>query len=314
MDAEKTKAEHSIPASAVLRTVNKNRKQWSAQVSAKRSLVDFGFTMLRRIHPKISASLLPEGKQAVVKSRQEFSETVMALMESIVTKSPDSENKTFTELVNKRPMIILLGARRGTGKTTVTKSLVDPLKAVGISTVVLHTDYYAQRPEVHSYHGYKDNPRNSDISALLKDIRGFKAGKSVAIRTSRYGESHETVSALKTPVMIVEGIYALSILRVIKEADIVCALLIDPAARVMRAMKRDSLKSKDIDDLKEYAEIDEKATFWWSWTGLLRMIDAHVVYKIAFDEEDLRDFGKLSGWDAEKLEVMLRNFNETKAS
>lgn len=311
MEAEKPKV-HSVPATAVLRTATTNRNQWFDSIRPKRSMVDVGFTILRHVHPRISTPLLGKNKQVDVRSGQEFSETVMGLMESIVRKSPESEGKKLSELVSGRPMVISVSAERGSGKTTVTEEhLVKPLAADGIQTTVLHTDFYSHRPENHSYHGYKDNPRNSDIAALLRDIRGFKAGKLVAVRTSKYGASHKNVSALNTPVMIVEGIHALSILRVIRETDIVCALLLEPAARVVRAMKRDSEKSTAVKQLQHYIELDMKASSWWRWTGLLRIIDAHVVYKIGVDQQDLHDVGRLAGWNTDHLETMIRDLRKT---
>jgi uridine kinase len=248
-------------------------------------------------------------KQLDVRNAVDFSETVMALMESKVRTGKDSENKTFSELVKGHPLVINVGAERGSGKTTIVENhLVKRLEAEGIMTSVLHTDSYFKKRENHRCWGYNENPRNSDIPALLKDIRGFKAGETVAIRTGNYGASHKNISAFQTPVLIVEGMHALSILRAIKEADLVCALLLDPAARILRAMKRDSNKPGSIKKPQYYIELDMKSSRWWGWTGLLRMIDAHVVYKVGFDETDLRDLGRLAGWNTDELEERLSVF------
>jgi len=287
------------PEAAVLRNVTSIMRE--KDPAAQRSLVDASLAAFRCLWPSVNRDM--KGKQYEVYEVEDYIAAGLSFLEDKAVKRSFGSKGLADFLQSGNPMVFTSWAQRGTGKTEITDNLANVVKTQDIcQPVIMHTDSYFTKKGGKSKYGGNENSRNSAIKAMLNDIRGFKAGLPVALRTGKYGSGkHETAVASKTPLLIVEGIHA-QLLDISREADVITAIVVDPAAQIIRAAARDLAKNEALDrEPGYYIRLNLMAIDWWRWTTLHRLKDAHIVLSRGIDERDIRILARIPEDNGDKI-------------
>ena len=121
-------------------------------------------------------------------------------------------------LETDRPIIVHIGGRSGSGKSTIVKSIRTELEARGISSCVMSTDdYHRGNTWLTNYNGGKpwshwDDAVVYDTKAMAVDLENLKAGNAIYARSIDWTIVEPSFPGVIQPcsVIILEGIYALS--------------------------------------------------------------------------------------------------------
>ena len=154
----------------------------------------------------------------------------------------------------KDVMVIGIAGGTGSGKTTITRRLVDRFKEN--VTVIHHDNYY----KAHHYMTYEeraqlnyDHPDAFETELLVEALRALKAGRPIECPVYDYtihDRSDKTVSVKPAKVIIVEGILIFENAELCREMDIKIFVDTDADVRILRRIVRDvrdrgrSLESK----------------------------------------------------------------------
>ncbi len=140
-------------------------------------------------------------------------------------------------------MIIGIAGGTGSGKTTITNSLV---KRFGGNVSVVHHDNYYKAHHNMSYEERAllnyDHPDAFDTDLLISDIQALKRGETIQCPVydfSVHDRSDRTETIYPTPVIIVEGILLYAIPELCRELDIKIFVDTDADVRILRRIQRD---------------------------------------------------------------------------
>ena len=141
------------------------------------------------------------------------------------------------------PMIIGIAGGTGSGKTTITKKIVE--RFGDRVTVLYHDDYYKEQHDLCLEERRKmnyDHPDAFDNELFLSDLDRLKRGEDVfspVYDYSIYDRSDVTKPVPFAPVIVVEGILILADKRLTDRMDIKIFVDTDADVRILRRLKRD---------------------------------------------------------------------------
>ena len=140
-------------------------------------------------------------------------------------------------------MVIGIAGGTGSGKTTLTKHLIDSFG--GNISVVYHDNYYKAHPnmtyEERASLNY-DHPDAFDTGLMVEDLRTLCSGKTIHCPVYDYtihNRSTETVEVKPTKVVIVEGILIFENKALRDLMDIKIFVDTDADVRILRRILRD---------------------------------------------------------------------------
>ena len=140
-------------------------------------------------------------------------------------------------------MVIGIAGGTGSGKTTITKSLVGRF---GQDVSVIYYDNYYKAHHYMTYeeraHLNYDHPDAFDTELLVEALRELKAGKSVQCPVYDYSihdRTEETVTVTPAKVIIVEGILIFQSRELCEQMDIKIYVDTDADVRILRRIMRD---------------------------------------------------------------------------
>lgn len=135
-----------------------------------------------------------------------------------------------------QPIMIGIGGGSGAGKTTLARAIAKWLK--GRALLISHDRYYFHMPC-----GNYDTPEALDTGVMLKHLRGLQSGSPVELPI--YDEINsrpmmETERVLPHPVIIVEGIFVLTLPEILEVLDYKIFVDTPSNQRLERRLGRDS--------------------------------------------------------------------------
>ena len=141
-------------------------------------------------------------------------------------------------------MVIGIAGGTGSGKTTITDTLVE--RFGGNVSVVHHDNYYYKAHHDMPYEercllNY-DHPDSFDTDMMIEHLRLLKQGKSVECPVYDYSihdRSDRTVLIVPTRVIIVEGILIYADPRLCDQMDVKIFVDTDADVRILRRIQRD---------------------------------------------------------------------------
>ena len=143
-----------------------------------------------------------------------------------------------------RAVIIGISGGSGSGKTTITRAVVDSVGADRI-TLIQHDAYYRHLPELtfeqRSAINY-DHPDSFETEMLLDHIASLRSGRSVEVPVYDFAShlrTDVTVPAHPEPVVIVEGILVLAEPELRDLMDLRIYIDTEPDLRLLRRIQRD---------------------------------------------------------------------------
>ncbi len=134
----------------------------------------------------------------------------------------------------------------GSGKTSVTKSILEELKKTGINSILLEQDSYYKRNDHLTYEervslNY-DHPDSIDFDLLKEHILTLKEGKSIEkpiYDFQVHNRKNETEHIEAANLIIVEGILILAIPKIRELFDARIFVDTDDDERLLRRIERD---------------------------------------------------------------------------
>ena len=145
----------------------------------------------------------------------------------------------------------------GSGKTSVTKSILEELKKTGINSILLEQDSYYKRNDHLTYEervslNY-DHPDSIDFDLLKEHILTLKEGKSIEkpiYDFQVHNRKNETEHIEAANLIIVEGILILAIPKIRELFDARIFVDTDDDVRIIRRIKRDmSERGRSLDSI-----------------------------------------------------------------
>ncbi len=143
----------------------------------------------------------------------------------------------------KDVMVIGIAGGTGSGKTTITRRLVDRFK--DNVSVINHDNYY----KAHHYMTYEeraqlnyDHPDAFETELLVEGLRALKAGRAIKCPVYDYtihDRSDETITIKPSRIIIVEGILIFQCEELCREMDIKIFVDTDADVRILRRIVRD---------------------------------------------------------------------------
>jgi uridine kinase len=142
------------------------------------------------------------------------------------------------------PLIIGIGGGTGSGKTTVARTLCERYAELGVSLVDLDSYYHDRShlsPEERARVNY-DEPSAIDHDLLLEHLQQLASGQSIEKRRylfATHTRSAEVDVVKPTPIIIVEGLFALWDPRICSLMGLKLYVNADPDLRFIRRLQRD---------------------------------------------------------------------------
>ncbi len=143
----------------------------------------------------------------------------------------------------KLPLIIGIAGGTGSGKTTITKKLIERFGSE--VTLLSHDDYYKEQHSLTYEERCKvnyDHPDAFDTDLFLSDLDRLRAGQSIESPVYDYtvhDRSDKTKTVPYAPVILVEGILILADPRLTERMDIKIFVDADADVRILRRLSRD---------------------------------------------------------------------------
>ena len=140
-------------------------------------------------------------------------------------------------------MVIGIAGGTGSGKTTITKRLMERFK--DDVTVIYHDNYY----KAHHHMTYEeraqlnyDHPDAFDTDMLVEAVKELKAGRSIECPVYDYtihDRSDKTITVKPAKVIVVEGILIFQCAELCRQMDIKIFVDTDADVRILRRIVRD---------------------------------------------------------------------------
>lgn len=143
----------------------------------------------------------------------------------------------------KGPLVIGIAGGTGSGKTTITKKLIERFGSD--VTLLSHDDYYKEQHSLTYEERCKvnyDHPDAFDTDLFLSDLDRLRAGQSIESPVYDYtvhDRSDKTKTVPYAPVILVEGILILADPRLTERMDIKIFVDADADVRILRRLIRD---------------------------------------------------------------------------
>ena len=140
-------------------------------------------------------------------------------------------------------MVIGIAGGTGSGKTTITKKLVQ--RFGGDVSVIYHDNYYKAHHNMPYEERAKlnyDHPDSFDTDILIEDIKQLRAGHSIKCPVYDYSihdRTDRTITVRPTRVIIVEGILIFQSRELCDLMDIKIFVDTDADVRILRRIVRD---------------------------------------------------------------------------
>ncbi len=143
-------------------------------------------------------------------------------------------------------IIVGIAGGTGSGKTSVTKAILEELKKTDINSILLEQDSYYKKNDHLTYEervllNY-DHPDSIDFDLLEKHILTLKEGKSIEkpiYDFQTHNRINETVHIEPANLIIVEGILILAMPKIRNLFDAKIFVDTDDDERLLRRMERD---------------------------------------------------------------------------
>jgi uridine kinase len=155
------------------------------------------------------------------------------------------------------PFIIGVAGGTGSGKTTVAHRVARAAPAPSV-TMIEYDSYYRDRPDLDESERAKlnfDHPDSLETSLLISHLLALKAGSNVEVPIydfTTHRRKEETVTALPTPVIIVEGILTFVDDNLRDLFDLKIFVDTDADIRVFRRVRRDiEQRGRDFSSIRE---------------------------------------------------------------
>ena len=142
------------------------------------------------------------------------------------------------------PVIILIGGGTGSGKSTLASNIKGRLS--DYTTLISMDDYYKDQsavPEAERELINYDSPEVVDIELLCNNIAKLRNGESIdepIYDFATHTRKSETTHIYSSPVIIVEGIMALSFESLRSMANVKLYVDVDDDERIIRRILRDT--------------------------------------------------------------------------
>lgn len=163
----------------------------------------------------------------------------------------------------RKSIIIGIAGGTGSGKTSVTHSIVEDFRAAGEDILLLEQDSYYKKNDHLSFServllNY-DHPNSIDFDLLEEHIKMLLEGKSIKkpiYNFSEHNRTKETELLEPKKIIIVEGILILAVEKIRKLLDMKIFVDTDDDIRLLRRMERDiSERGRSFESIKnQYIE------------------------------------------------------------
>lgn len=143
-------------------------------------------------------------------------------------------------------LVIGIAGGTGSGKTTITKKLIDVFKDK--ITVLKHDNYYKEHHDLPYEERCKlnyDHPDSLDTDRMIEDIRKLKKGQAIECPVydfTIHDRSNEVTIINPSEVLLIDGILIFENKELCKEMDIKIFVDTDADVRILRRIMRDVKK------------------------------------------------------------------------
>ncbi len=143
-----------------------------------------------------------------------------------------------------RPFVLGMAGGSGSGKTTIAESVVEQIGPDRVAYIP-HDAYYRHRPELTFEQRTKvnyDHPESLETELMARQVKELLAGNPIEIPVYDFSEhlrSHQTVTVLPRPVVLLEGILILVEAALTELMDLKIYVDTDADLRLMRRLERD---------------------------------------------------------------------------
>lgn len=172
---------------------------------------------------------------------------------------PSNETRTHPEGRTHYPITIAVAGGTGSGKTTVSRALIERVGSEHISYVP-HDAYYkdlSHLPENQRKTINFDHPHSLDTPLMIEHIKALQAGAVVEIPVydfTRHARTSETIQVAPNPIILVEGILIFAEPALRDLFDIKIFVDTDADIRFIRRLQRDIVeRGRTVDSvIKQY--------------------------------------------------------------
>lgn len=155
-------------------------------------------------------------------------------------------------------IVVGIAGGTGSGKTSVTKAIIEELKKSNIHAILLEQDSYYKRNDHLTYEERAslnyDHPDSIDFDLLEQHILTLKSGKCIEKPIYNFAEhnrSNETEYIEPANIIIVEGILILAIGKLRELFDTKIFVDTDDDERLLRRIERDlKERGRDFENIK----------------------------------------------------------------
>mgnify|MGYP000043867441 FL=1 len=183
-------------------------------------------------------------------------------------------------MAKKKPFLVAMSGGSGSGKSTLAEALLDHLPD-GQAVLFGEDAYYypmshygepANREEWETLVAgiNYDAPRSKEADRLVKDIRALKAGETIQqpiYDYERHDRSEKTREIKSAPILILEGIHALSFPKIRSLIDLSVYVDTPDDLRLARRIRRDvTERGRSIESvLQQYLGTVRAAHYQWTY-------------------------------------------------